>query len=1415
MFDFMKIKKSWDGKMQRYVYAPSFVVTSRIKDLMIRSKDFYAIFNEKTGLWIQSDAEAIELIDEQVMEYAYKDAGETVSDPEHGPYIKLIRDTDNRLIDVWHRFCQKDMRDNWVPLNQKTLFSNQEPKRSDYVSKVLPYPFVETPTPCYDRICDKLYLPTDEEKWEWLVGCGLVGDAKKIQKMLVFYGAPGTGKSTIINKVIADCIFGGEDMFATKFEANNLVNRDNFGTDFLEHDSVLAFDDDAELGIINSKTTLNKIISHESIRVNAKFKTPFVTKPNCLLIVGSNEPVQMSPNSGMNRRLIDVRPTGEKLTPDEYDKCIEGLQFERSGIAYKCVQTYKRLGRHYYDHYVAEDMLSRTSPFHNFVVENYTKLEHGISLAAAYELYDIYATKSNFKTKLVRYKFRDTLKVYFENYENQTYSGFKYEKIGMKPLTKEEPEPVVEEQPKEEGWLRFNCTKSLMDELFKDELAQYEQDDDKHPLRYSWDKCKTTLKELDTRKVHYLKVPIWLIVIDFDKKGPNGEKDLAANIQEANKFPPTYAEVSKSGGGVHLHYIYVGGDPTELSNTYGPNIEVKVFKGGSALRRMVTLCNDIPLQELASGLPMKGATKKMVNWEGLKNEQMLVRRIARCMDRQYHEHTKPSVDYIYASVNEAYAKGFTYNIRGMYEDILHFAQESHNHKDYCEDLVRHMHFVSKDVEEAEANREIFEQVNEEDPNKPLIFLDCEISPSYQQTCKLYEESIKEINSILSGIPIVDKKQAAKRQKLVDAMDKLLDEYNNFKRVTPDDTPALFLVNWKYQDDERWEFNDKGRVTNKKKKTKPVNRLINPTMEEVERILHDFNIVGHNVRQYDNHMLYGASQGLRPEELFDWSYTTINGDKEEARRLKWGAAWNASYADTLDFASAGNKKSLKAWEIFFGINHVEWDRPWNWAVPKSEWNRFAEYCDNDVVSDEVLFDYLEGDFEARVLLAELSGLTINDTTNQHTTELLVGDIPNPQSQYVYTDLSQMKWDDGTLIFPGYRFDPKGIPEEEYEPGTKRVSMKSIYRGEDPGEGGHKVGYPGIYYDVDLFDVASMHPHAAIKLGIFGPVITKRLENLVEARVNVKHIKEIGDDAYNAAIVLLDKIKAGAGDVLVRALNGLEGKALKKKCKALANALKTAINSVYGLTAAKFNNKLRDPRNIDNIVAKYGALFMINLKHELWDRGVQVVHISTDSIKVAGCTPEIKEFIMEFGKKYGFTFEHEAHYERMCLVDNVNYIAWATMEDGVELEKPEWTKTGDKFAQPYVFKTLFSHEAIEFDDLCETVKAVTDGSLHLVFDEGDNEVDHFVGRIGEFCAVTKEHGAQLYSVSKGSRQYPAGTKGFYWLESADIENRSFEDYIDFSYYQQSADDAVAAIEQFGSFDDFVSVARKYDERVLSTC
>ena len=66
--------------------------------------------------------------------------------------------------------------------------------------------------------------------------------------------------------------------------------------------------------------------------------------------------------------------------------------------------------------------------------------------------------------------------------------------------------------------------------------------------------------------------------------------------------------------------------------------------------------------------------------------------------------------------------------------------------------------------------------------------------------------------------------------------------------------------------------------------------------------------------------------------------------------------------------------------------------------------------------------------------------------------------------------------------------------------------------------------------------------------------------------------------------------------------------------LAYAFKIVINIVYGLTSAKFPNPFRDNRNKDNIVAKRGALYMIDLKHDLIDNNFKVVHIKTDSVKI---------------------------------------------------------------------------------------------------------------------------------------------------------------------------------------------------------
>lgn len=963
MFDFLKVSKVWDNKKQRYIYTPRFIIKPVLKDLMIRARDFYAIFNESTGLWETNEATAISMIDDQVRAYALKDAGNEIYDDAHGPLVKLISDTENRLIAQWHQYCQKDMRDTWEPLNQKVIFSNQTPVRSDHASKKLDYPLMEGATPAYDKCCSVWYLPEEQQKWEWYVGCILAGDATKIQKAIIFYGEPGTGKSSIAQLWIGEGVFGGSSAsggFAGNFDATALAeSKDNFGTDFLTDDPVVAIDGEAKMSVINARGTFNKIISHEPVRVNAKFKSPYYVKPSTLLIMCANDPVQISPNSGLRRRIIDIQPTGNTLTPTDYDWCMSQIPFERAGVAFKCLQTYKKLGKHYYDHYISEDMMNRTSPFQNFVVENYLELKDGISLAAAYKLYTQYAEESNFKNILVRYKFRDTLKLYFNSYKDGKFSGFKEEKIGLKDVTKNDEEM-------NDIWLRFDKKESLFDTQFKNALAQYEQENDDHPLKYKWTDCKTRLSDLDTSKIHYVKIPENLIVIDFDIKGGDGKKSLEKNIKEASKFPPTYAELSKSGQGIHLHYWYTGGNPTKLSRIYAPNIEIKVFSGGSSLRRKLTYCNDIPIAEMSSGLPLQ-EDKEVVNEEGFENQAKLVRVIRKATTVEklpdgskkigYWEKgltsTRQNIDLIEKCLKEAYASGKTYDVRDLKNRCTDFALQSSNHAQYCFERVSNMLFCSKDILDAEKEKGTVEDHASEAYNSlPIAFFDCEIFPSYRQA--------KE-----NGVDVSD---------------------------IPEDTPALFVICWKLQGIDA-----------------KVNIMINPKPEEVKQLWTLYRLIGFNNVNYDNHMLWARALGYSIEDLYKLSGRLINDNPEVSRKAKFWEARNVSYTDIRDFMSAPNKQvgGLKKWEIKLHIHHQEWNKPWYLPVPVKDWMKVADYCCNDVVSTEAVFNYktVHADFIAREILADISGGTPNMTTNQLTLKLIFGENKHPG--LIYTDFKTGK------------------------------------------------------------------------------------------------------------------------------------------------------------------------------------------------------------------------------------------------------------------------------------------------------------------------------------------------------------------------------------------------------------------------
>ena len=348
-----------------------------------------------------------------------------------------------------------------------------------------------------------------------------------------------------------------------------------------------------------------------------------------------------------------------------------------------------------------------------------------------------------------------------------------------------------------------------------------------------------------------------------------------------------------------------------------------------------------------------------------------------------------------------------------------------------------------------------------------------------------------------------------------------------------------------------------------------------------------------------------------------------------------------------------------------------------------------------------------------------------------------------------------------------------------PGYEFVDGKNMYRGTDVGKGGYVYAEPGMYGNVALLDVASMHPHSVINLNAFGEY-TQNFKDIVDARIAIKN-KDF------------DKARQMFGGKLAPYLDD------ESAAKNLAQALKIAINSVYGLTSANFDNPFRDNRNKNNIVALRGALFMRTLQDEVQKRGFKVAHIKTDSIKIPDATPEIIQFVMDFAVQYGYRFEHEATYERMCLVNDAVYIA--------KYDNGEWTATGTQFQIPYVFKKLFSKEEITFDDLCVT-KSVT-SSLYLDMNEGLAEDEHnyrFIGKVGRFCPIKPGCGGGLLMREKDGKYYAAtGTKGYRWLESEIVESMDKMKDIDESYFKAMADAAIDTIKKYGDYEWFVSDGR----------
>lgn len=1238
--DFIRVasKENKDGTREFY---PA-ILALESQDLVIRGGQFVAIWDADKNLYSRRLPHLPDIVDRSFA----KMVGE---DLRPGDTIKKVRNFDNQ---IYNRLMSliRTIGDMGPELDQKLVFADETPTKEDAATFKMRYSLSDGDAPTWNVLLSTLYDPDERTKIEWGIGSVLTGAAStEVQKFYVFFGPPGSGKSTIMN--IIEMIFEGH---TAAFSAYAMGRSDaQFSLEPFKNNPLVAIDQDADLSRIEMNQNLNSITSHDKVIINSKGRNLYSIIPRSTLWIGSNDPVKISNRkSGLFRRLVDIQPSGNLIAEEKYHQLLAQVRFELGAIARHCIDVFEDLGSTYLSSYRSHDMMYRTNDIFNFVEDNRLILQQGLSLKQAHKMYTEWCVETDTKNYYKQFQFRDLLKDYFTEYHAEImlngnrhrswYAGLReLEKFSWKGLA---PKPS-------RSWLELEPKFSLLDELLADMPAQVASTSG--TPKKAWENVTETLSDIDTSVEHFVQVPPQHIVIDFDLKDEEtGEKSLEKNLEAAALWPPTYAEPSRSGSGLHLHYEYEG-EVSRLAAVYGDGIEIKSLLGNSSLRRRLTTCNSLGVATISAGLPLK--EDKVLAPDTMQTERGLRASILKGLRKQVHAGTKSNMDFIEMVLTKAYDSGVIYDVTDMWDDIISFAMKSSNQKTRCIEIAMDLKLKS----EIEAEVGV-------DTETPLAYFDMEVYPNVVMVGYMYDR---------------------------------------------DDAEVVVMIN--------------------------------PTVEEAEELL-KLRLIGFNNRGYDNHILWAITLGWDNEAIFNLSQRII---VENDRRAMFGAAYGLAYADLYDIIV--EKRSLKWWEIFLGLPHMEMDLPWNQDVPEDRILDLVEYLKNDVRSTRAVGKHREADFRARQILAELSGLAVCNTNRQHTERLVFGEMArDAQPDLMYTHLSE--------TFPGYTFD-------QFAPGKE----KSTYKGIKVGEGGWVYSELGMYENVAVLDVAGMHPTSIVEMNCFGS-FTGNFKNLLDIRLAIKR----GD--YDTAINLDKRLVPYLGD--------------KSTASALSDALKIVINSVYGLTAASFPNKFRDERNKDNIVAKRGALFMVDLKEMVEAEGFKVIHVKTDSVKIPNATPEIIEKVVKFGEKFGYHFEHEDTYERFCLVNDAVYVAFSHKDQ-------KWEAVGAQYLHPIVFKTLFSKEEFEPRDYVE-VKQVAKGAMYLVSEESGHK--QFVGRFGAFVPVL---GGRLLLRIDGDKEHAVNnTKGFLWELDEIAMNPDHSMEVDASYFQKLVDAGREQIEKHGSYAEF---------------
>ena len=122
--------------------------------------------------------------------------------------------------------------------------------------------------------------------------------------------------------------------------------------------------------------------------------------------------------------------------------------------------------------------------------------------------------------------------------------------------------------------------------------------------------------------------------------------------------------------------------------------------------------------------------------------------------------------------------------------------------------------------------------------------------------------------------------------------------------------------------------------------------------------------------------------------------------------------------------------------------------------------------------------------------------------------------------------------------------------------------------------------------------------------------------------------------------------------------------------------------------------------------------------------------------------------------------------------------------------------------------------KLDKIVARLKKELPGQDFIGTDTGDAELEAlkaevakghnyiFVGRVGQFTpVVVGAGGGVLYRIDNGKIYAVSGTKGYRWLESANVEKYGKEKYVDVTFYHDVVTQALDDIREFVDPDYFL--------------